>query len=184
MVALLGPVGAAMVKLNIEHHFPDVTPKQFFDMLMDTRFDEALTPALGVKARQVLERSEDERCIRRKVRIVPGFPLPGPVKKLFGDKELEYLEDTVLHKDRFMIDWSSTPNLFSDRVVAKGQVVVRQEGSGVRRTILGEITVNILGVGGLMERVVRESVERSYDKASQFTLEWIRTGKLKDPAAV
>ncbi|MEW5849720.1 MAG: DUF2505 domain-containing protein [Myxococcota bacterium] len=169
-----------MVKIHIEHVFPDITPKQFFALLVDPVYDNALKPALGVKARDELDRQEDDKTIRRRIRMVPGFPIPSAVKKAIGDKELEYIEESTLHKDALRLEWSVKPNIFPDKVTAKGVVLATAQGSGIRRVIEGEIKVDVFGVGGIIERAVKESVERSYEKASDFTLKWIRDGKLKD----
>ena len=169
-----------MVKINIENVFPDITVQQFWGLLLDPAFDKALMPAMGVKERTEFERIDDGKVIRRKVKVIPGFPIPGPVQKLFGDKELEYLEESAFYKDKLVMDWSSKPNMFTEKVKAAGQVLARQEGTSVRRTITGEIAVSILGVGGIMERAVKDNVERSYEKASALTLEWIRQGKHKN----
>lgn len=166
-----------MVHIHLEHWFPGITPAQFFALLFDPAYDAELTPVLGVKSRAELDREETDEVIRRHVRMVPGMPIPGAVHKLMGGKELEYLEEAVLNKRTLQMTWSSAPNLFAERVVAKGTVVATAERGGVRRVIDGEITVAVVGLGGLIERLVRENVERSYERASQFTLQWISEGK-------
>ena len=168
-----------MVKIHIEHFFPDITPHQFWSLLLNPAFDAQLEGALGVKVRKELERVEDEKTIRRKARVVPGFPVPMIVQKAFGNKELEYLEESTYHRDQQTLEWKSQPNLFPDRVLAKGGVTVKVEGNGVRRVISGDITVNLPGLGGLIEKLVKESVERSYEKASELTRQWIRDGRVK-----
>lgn len=169
-----------MVKIHIEHVFHDITPQQFWGLLLSPDFDRALQPALGVKMRQELERKDEGNTIKRKARVIPGFPIPGAVQKLFGDKELEYLEESTFYRDRQVMDWSSKPNLFAEKVKAAGQVIVKPEGNGVRRTITGEISVDIFGVGRIMEGAVKDNVERSYERASDLTRQWIREGKHKN----
>jgi len=112
--------------------------------------------------------------------VVPGFPVPGPVQKLFAGKELEYLEESCFYKDRQTMDWKSTPNLFPDKVKAAGEVIVKQEGTGVRRFITGNIDVDIFGVGRILEATVKDGVVKSYEKASEHTRNWIRQGKHKN----
>ena len=168
-----------MARLNIESGFSNITPDEFWAILLNADYDKALQPALGVKFRQELERKEDEKKIYRRIRMIPGFPVPAPVQKILSNVELEYLEESTFHKDRKVLDWSVQPNVLSDRVVAKGQVVVVAEGPNVRRTINGEVTVNVFGVGGIVEKLVKDNTERSYENATRFTLDFIRAGKHK-----
>lgn len=166
-----------MAKILVDHFFHGITPDEFWALLWSKEFDAALEPALGVKFRKELERTEDENSIHRRVRVVPGFPVPAPVQKLFAGEELEYLEESTFHKKSKTMDWDTKPNLFPGKVVARGQVVVTPQGDGVRRVIQGDITVSIFGVGGIIERAVLDSVRKSYENAAVLTREWIHNGR-------
>lgn len=173
-----------MARLHIENFFPGITVDQFWGLLLDDAFDRALQPALGVKLRTTLERRETEHALFRRIRMIPGFPVPAPVQKALSNLELEYEEQSTFHKDRKVLDWAIRPNVLTDRVTARGQVVVKPEAGGVRRTIEGEVKVDVFGIGGVVEKLVLENTERSYAAASRLTLEWIKAGKhLKTPDA-
>jgi hypothetical protein len=174
-----------MARLHIENFFPDITPDEFWALLLDKTYDRELQPALGVKLRTELERHETDKALRRKIRMIPGFPVPPAVQKVLSNIELEYEEESTFHKDRKMLEWVIRPNILTDRVTARGQVVVKAEGKGVRRTIDGEVTVSMFGVGGIIEKVVLDNTVRSYEAASRLTNEWIKAGRHKTlPPAV
>jgi hypothetical protein len=168
-----------MARLHIENVFPNITPDEFWALLLNAQYDKELQPALGVKLRQELERKEDAQKVWRRIRMIPGFPVPAPVQKVLNNVELEYTEESTFHKDRKVLDWSVKPNVMTDRVVARGQVVVTAEGPNVRRVINGEVTVNIFGVGGVIEKLVKDNTERSYEAATRFTMDYLRAGKHK-----
>ena len=43
-----------MARLHIENVFPNITPDEFWAILLNADYDKALQPALGVKFRQEL----------------------------------------------------------------------------------------------------------------------------------
>lgn len=169
-----------MARIQIEHVFEDISVEEFWALLFLPAFDQALKPSMGVRERVEMERQETAATIQRKVRVVPGFPLPAPVLKLFEGRELEYVETSTFDKTRRVLDWSAQPNVMPDRIKVSGQVKVVPRGNGVFRTIHGEVKIDVFGLGGFMERGVVESVNRSYEKASTLTREWIRLGKHKN----
>lgn len=170
-------------RIHIEHTFEGITVPEFWDMLLDPAFDVALQPALGVKLRTILDRQDTPETLKRKVRVVPGFPLPAPVQKVMGGRELEYLEESTFHKARKVLDWKATPGMMADKVRVGGTVQATAVGANsVRRVIEGEVSIDVFGLGGLMEKGVIESVKNSYEKASNMTREWIRAGKHKQKA--
>ncbi|MBI5498240.1 MAG: DUF2505 family protein [Deltaproteobacteria bacterium] len=168
-----------MATLFIEHFFPGITPDEFWAMLLDKQFDRELQPALGVRQREELERKDDGKRLQRRIRMVPGFPAPAAVQKALDNVELEYMEESTYDRERGELHWVITPNVLKERVTARGVVRVRPEGNGVRRTIDGEVTVRLLGLGGLIEKLVKENTVRSYEGASRFTAEFIRQGRHK-----
>jgi hypothetical protein len=164
------------MKFNIAHEF-DCDPKTFWDIFFSEEYNRELYADLKIKERQVLKNEEDDREIRRQIKIVPERDLPGAIKSLIkGD--LGYIEHNVYHKGQDSMDVRIEPTLMKDRFKMDGVFrVVPVRPGRIRREFVGQLSVSVPLLGGQIEKLVMGDVTKSYDEAARVTQRWIARKK-------
>ena len=69
--------------------------------------------------------------------------------------------------------WKTISSLLTDKVDTKGSIAFAERGGAVERVVDGEIKVAIFGLGSIVEKFIVADVEKSYEKAAEFTQKWI-----------
>ena len=164
------------MKFNIAHEF-DCDAKTFWGIFFSEEFNRDLYASLKIKERAVLKFEEDEREIRRQIKIVPQRDLPGAIRTLVkGD--LGYIEHNVYLKGQDSMDVRIEPTLMKDRFKMNGvfRVVTLRPGR-IRREFVGTLDVSVPLLGGQVEKVVMSDVQKSYDQAAVVTARWITERK-------
>lgn len=116
---------------------------------------------------ELLEQTEQDGIIERKIRVMPKLDAPRPIRKLIGDA-LTYEE----HGRFDGVRWESrvVPSRLADRV--KPQLIQWVEPAGDDRCVryvAFDIEVRILGLGKLMEKFLERTYRENYTKAAQWT---------------
>jgi hypothetical protein len=160
------------VKLNVRHRF-DCTPETFWEMYWDEAFDEALRAESGV-TREILEEREDEGVLIRRIRITPDRELPGPAAALLGAKKLVYEQENKWDRAANVLHWRVIPTILPGKLDASGTFRVEAVPGGCEQVVEGNISVNVLFVGGQIEKAVVSEVEKSYDKTAAISRAWLK----------
>ena len=160
------------MKFTIAHEF-DCDAPTFWKIFFDPAYQEDMYAGLRIKERTVLMYEEDEREIRRRIKIVPERDLPAALKSVVqGD--LGYIEHNVYHKGQNVMDVQIEPTLMKDRFFMQGAFRVVPLGpSRIRREFVGTIEVKVPFLGGTIEKLVMDDVRKSYDQAAATTARWI-----------
>ena len=151
------------MRYTIDQELRCESVERFAAVYFSETFNEGVARELGLKERRLVEEElvEGER-VRRRVRMIPSVQLPGALKKLIGDHEINYDEvsiyDPKSHEVEFYIDSAAR-----DRLEVKGIIRFLETASGVRRLIDCEADARVFGVGGLIERLIESEVKRSYE---------------------
>src|SRR5205823_2756718 len=100
----------------------------------------------------VLERQEDDKILKRRIRYVPKAEMPAVMKK-FLSGEVSYIEETTTHKGKDQMDVKILPSMAADKFQMGGVLRVAAKGPGrCERTFDAEITVKVMMVGGTIEK--------------------------------
>ncbi len=164
------------MNFNIVHRFA-CDPKTFWEIFFSEEYQKDMYSGLGIKERIVLKYEEDDKEIRRQIKIMPERDLPGAIKSVVkGD--LGYIEHNVFHKGQDSMDVRIEPTLMKDRFTMNGVFRVVPEGPGkIRREFVGTIKVAIPLLGGQIEKIVMGDVQKSYDAAAKVTERWVAKKK-------
>ncbi len=154
------------MKLHIENHF-DASPQEVWDLFNSDAFEARLEETSGVRMTTVEETIEGD-LEERRIECESKKELPGFMAKLLGAKHLTYTQLTKLDRSKDTLWWQVIPMAMSDKVTAEGTTVVTAEGDRSRRVVSGEISVRIPLVGGRIEKVILQEVERSYQRAAEL----------------
>ena len=163
------------MKTHMEHVI-DLPADQYFDRIyFNEDFNEALYKELKFRERSILVERDDGDTIYREVRQVPERDLPGPVKKVLGASEFAYVEKSTYHKANKSIDLVVVSSVKPDKVKTTGRFWIEPlDDNRCKRLLDFEVKVSIFGLGGVVEQLVMQDLESSYDRSAAFTNRYIR----------
>jgi hypothetical protein len=161
------------MRFKSEHRFDGLTVAQYEQLYFDEAFNIALCQAVGLH-RTLVSRDDQGGRIRRVVRVAPERELPAPVAKLLGSPRLEYTETIEYAWGSGRGTWATQMAVMTDKVDSRGSFGFAPSATGVLRTIEGDVTVRVPLLGGTIEKAVVAEVSSGYDKAADFTRQWLR----------
>ena len=163
---------------------PDVTMRHDIETDEDTYwskivFDEGFNKAmyvdhLGIKW-TLQDQKEDDAKITRRVHVEPPVGnLPGPVKKVIGDK-LAYTEEGSFDKKTKRYTFKVTPSTMAEKSRISGELWTEKAGDKkVIRHAKMHVEVKVMLVGGMVEERIISDLRQSYDKGTTFTNDYIK----------
>lgn len=164
------------MKLSLSHVFP-CTPLEFFDLLDDPELD-AVQARESNMTRELIERRTNPDGTRfKKVKCRPNRTLPAFLKPFIGAEGLVYFQVQEADPARGTLRWSVETPALGERMKIGGTTKVEAHPDGCRRTIDGEVTVDVRFVGGKIEEFLAEDVRKSYEKTAVAMAAFIRSKK-------
>jgi hypothetical protein len=168
---------------------PEITLRHEIDTDEDTYwsrcvFDEAFNTGLyleGLKfpVWKLLESKEDEAKIWRRVQVDPPLDgMPGPVKKVLGDR-LSYVEEGTFDRKTKRYSFKIFPSTLADKTKVTGEMWLEKIGEKkVARLTRISVEVKVFMVGGMVEDRIMSDLRTSYEKGTSFTNEFIKKNGL------
>jgi hypothetical protein len=168
---------------------PEVTLRHEIDTDEDTFwskivFDEAFNKklyegALRFPGWKLLDSKEDDAKIVRRVQVDPPVgDLPGPVKKVIGDR-LAYTEEGTFDKKTKRYAFKVTPSTLAEKTKVSGELWVEKIGDKkIRRMCRISVEVKVFVVGGMVEDRIMADLRSSYDNSTTYTNQFIRENAL------
>lgn len=161
------------MKFSTEATFRDISLKDFEELYFNEDFNQAMCERVNL-SRTVVKLERDDEKLERVLRIGPDRELPSAVKKVLKADRLEYEERLRYRFGSYEAHWETVPSVMASKVDARGRILFREApGGGVLRIAEGEIQVKLLGLGGMVEKLVVADVEKSFKDAADFTQKWI-----------
>ena len=152
-----------------------VSAAQFEPLFFAEDVNIALCAALGME-RTLLEHRQEAGCLHRRVTIRPERDIPAALRPVLRQVRVEYTEEMVWRHGSGRGDWRIVPNIFTDKVTAAGSVRFLDHPEGTERVVEGDVTVRMLGLGGIAERFIVEDIERSFHEAARLTVGMLPKG--------
>ena len=160
------------MKLRAVHDFMGVSLESYERLYFSEEFNKGLCESVALE--RSLETLEDDgTTIHRIVAVSPDRTIPAPLAKVLKTDRIEYREILTYHKGKYVGQWQTVPPILGEKFQASGEFRFEAIDGGVRRIMAGDIVVKIFGVGGLAEKVIVSEVESSYERAAQFTREFL-----------
>jgi hypothetical protein len=159
---------------------PEITIRNDIDTDEDTYWKECVFNAAfneklykeGLKflGWKMLDSKDDDSKITRRIQVDPPVGnLPGPVKKVIGDR-LSYLEEGSFDKKTKRYSFKITPSSMAEKTKVTGEMWVEKAGDKkVTRFTKVSVEVKIFMVGGLVEERILSDLRTSYEKGTAFT---------------
>jgi hypothetical protein len=147
-------------------------------------FDEAFNKAMyethmKFPGWSILDQKEDDAKITRKVRVEPRVgDLPGPVKKVLGDR-LSYVEEGTFDRKTKKYTFKVTPSALPDKTKVAGEMWCETKGpKEIVRHCKISVEVKVMVVGRMVEDRILGDLRTSYEEGSVFTNAFIKENGL------
>jgi hypothetical protein len=162
-----------MGKFTLTHEI-NCNAETFWKVFFDKDFNTQLYKGpLGFPDFTVVEQSETETTITRKVAAQPKMDVPGPVQKLIGPG-FRYTEEGALSKSERVWRWKMIPSTLADKLFTSGTIRVEPVGDAkVRRVADMSIEAKIFAVGGLIESTAEKQMRDGWDRSAVFMNKWL-----------
>jgi hypothetical protein len=117
---------------------------------------------------KILEQTENDSSITRRVASQPKMDVPGPVKALIGSG-FRYVEEGTILKAEGVWRWTMTPSTLAEKIKTEGSVRIEPlSHDRIRRIAHMTVTVRVFGVGGLIESSAEKQLRDGWDKSAAF----------------
>ncbi|MFO0679639.1 MAG: DUF2505 family protein [Polyangiaceae bacterium] len=164
-----------MAEITIRHEL-DCDEDTFWKCVFDDEYNRRLyLERLQFPGYKILEQKDEATSILRKVHIDPPVAgLPGPVKKLVGDR-LSYVEEGTFDKAKKRYTFTVRPSTLAEKTSTKGDLWTEKLGDKrVARLAKVTVEVKVFAVGGLVEDKIIGDLRASYEAAARFTNEYVK----------
>ena len=160
------------MKLDIRHRF-DCSPDRFWEMYWDDELDAMLNEGSSVD-REVVEEHEEGEVLVRRLRFTPHQELPSAAASLLGATKLVYEQENRYDRGSKVLHWRVEPTILPGKLDASGTVEVVAVGDGqCEQRVMGEIKVNVMMIGGRIEKAVVAEVEKSWTRTAEVCRAWL-----------
>lgn len=160
------------MKLYVESTLP-VGVDAAWDVYESDEYKRRLREQTNIQ-QEVLETRTEGPIEVRRIRTEPDQELPSMVASAIGTKKLSYTQENRFDKASGRMEWTVHLDGIGDRVQVSGVTTCVPDGSGCKRVVDGEITVNVPLVGRQIEKKVVAELERSMQRANEVALALIR----------
>jgi hypothetical protein len=116
--------------------------------------------------------------ITRHVHVDPPITgMPGPVKKVLGDR-FGYVEEGTFVKATKRYTFKVTPSTMPEKTSTVGELWCEKLGEKkIARFAKITVSVKVFAIGGMIEEKIMSDLRASYDSAAKFANEWVKRAK-------
>jgi len=163
-----------MTKFTLEHEI-NCSVEDFWKVFFDKSFNEKLfRDELGFPEYVILEQTDNDGKVTRRVRGRPKMEMPKAVMKLLGDS-FGYEEEGELDPSSGVWSFKMTPNTMAAKLRNEGNVRAKAIGDDkcLRVTEL-LCEAKVFGVGGLIESSTEKEMRRGWDASAVYMNKWLK----------
>ena len=156
------------MKLSLEYGW-DCTPEAFWALYYDEDFAVRLhLEALGSTSAEIVSQEGDlTGGLVRTLRYGQRPPMPGPVRKIFGE-EVVTTEVSTYDPATSTTTFTMTPGTMADKTHIDGSIAFTVDGGRTVESFTLEARVKIFGVGPVVERFVESQARAMQEKSVAF----------------
>jgi uncharacterized protein DUF2505 len=163
------------VRYTIKHTFNTDVDTFWTKVFFDLEYNKALfEDHLGFKGYNVLQMERDpDGSVHRRVECAPAIELPAVARKAIGNST-SYVEDGRFDAKSKRFTVEVTPKLGAEKI--KTRLTLWAEARGdkrIERIVEVDNSVNLFGVGKILEVFIEKQMRATYDEAASFTNRWI-----------
>lgn len=162
------------VDFEIAHDIP-ASADRVEAALLSEDYQRSLSDLTSLADRELLsQESTDGGRVRRKIRCVLDVQLNSTAKRLVGDSDPAWIEESQWNPKTKTWDWKVIPEVGGSLLEAKGTIAIEEAGSDkVTRRVTGKVKVNIPLYGGKVEKTIVGGLERAYEEEAGRLSDWV-----------
>jgi hypothetical protein len=147
----------------------DCLPEAFWTLYFDPDFAVRLhLDALGSTSAEVLSQEGDlESGLVRTLRYGQRPPMPGPVRKIFGE-EVMTTEVSTFDPASSTTTFTMTPGTMADKTQIAGSIAFTVDRGTTVETFSLDARVKIFGAGPIVERFIEAQARAMQEKSVEF----------------
>ena len=147
----------------------DCAPEAFWALYFDPEFAVRLhLEALGSTSAEILSQEGDlESGLVRTLRYGQRPPMPGPVRKIFGE-EVMTTEVSTFDPASSTTTFTMTPGTMSDKTHIEGSIAFTNDEGRTVETFSLDARVKIFGAGPIVERFIEAQARAMQGKSVDF----------------
>ncbi len=164
----------------VEHEF-ECSEKAFWEVFLDNDYNrEMFLGHLGFNRWEIVQLDEGEERVSRAVEVEPKTgPLPGPIKKVIGEK-IGYREEGTFDRSKRRYELKVIPGLLGDKIKVEGaQYTVALGEHRCKRVFEATISVKIFGIGSLIEKQIATDMRKGYEVGAQYTKQHLSKNEIQ-----
>ncbi len=156
------------MNIHLEHEIA-LGEDAFWKAFFDRGFNEQLyRNHLQFPEFEVVEQTETETEIRRRVKVLPRLDMPGAVQKVLGSS-FRYSEDAVFDRKEKILRTKTTPSMLADKTRNESTLKVVPLGDDkVRRVLDVILEVKLFGLGGALEATFEKAIRDGWNKSAAY----------------
>jgi len=156
------------VKLSLTYGW-GCAPDAFWALYFDPEFAVRLhLEALGSTSAEIVSQEGDLAAgLVRTLRYGQRPPMPGPVRKLFGE-EVTTTEVTTFDPAASRATFTMTPGTMAEKTHIEGTIALDPHDGSTVETFSLEARVKIFGAGPVVERFIEHQAREMQDKAVAY----------------
>ena len=169
-----------MPEVTLRHEIDTDEDTFWSKIVFNEEFNKKLYEgALKFPGWKLVDSKEDDSKIVRRVQVDPPVgDLPGPVKKVIGDR-LAYTEEGTFDKKTKRYSFKVTPSTMADKTKVSGELWAEKIGDKkIRRMCRISVEVKVFMVGGMVEDRIMQDLRSSYDNSTAYTNQYIKENGL------
>jgi hypothetical protein len=147
------------------------------EALLDEEYQHSLHDIGALHERELLSQEDKGKTVVRRVRCVLDLELNSTVRRLVGDGDPAWIEESTWHPDEMRWEWDIHPEIGGELLSAKGTVVLEQEDGKTARHVRGHVKVRVPLYGGKVEGWIVDGLEAAYAEEADRLTEWIEREK-------
>jgi len=156
------------MKLSLVYGW-DCTPEAFWALYFDPEFAVRLhLECLGSTSAEVESQEGDLTTgLVRTLRYGQRPPMPGPVRKIFGE-EVVTTEVSTYDPTSSATTFTMTPGTMADKTHIEGAIALTRESGSTVETFSLDARVKIFGAGPIVERFIEHQAREMQGKSVLF----------------
>lgn len=153
------------------------SPEIVASVLLDETYQASLHDIGALHQRELLSQQDNGGTVVRKVRCVLDIELNPTVRRLVGQGDPAWIEESTWHPDQMQWEWDIHPEIGGELLSAKGTVHLEGSGDKTERHVRGHVKVRVPLYGGKVEGWIVEGLEAAYAEEAERLTEWIEREK-------
>ncbi len=157
-------------QIVIVHDF-ECSEQAFWNTFLNNDYNkEMFIESMKFARWEVLKFDVSDLTADRIIEVEPRVgELPGPIKKVVGDK-VGYREEGRLDRSQNCYELRITPGMLASKISVSGRQYTKPDGDHrCQRIFEATVEVRLFGVGSLIEKHIIRDMQKGYDAGAEFT---------------